>query len=91
MRRVPEVSQCDIDGNPARPGAELAVGIEAGMGAVDAVEGVDSQVFRCGRVPNEAKDPMVDIRLVLPEERLKGFDVVKTELAEQVHACLLPI
>src|SRR5271166_4323013 len=74
-----------ICGDSAHPGAEVSVGTESCVGAVDSPKGFHGQVLRGPRVANDADNPAIHLALELPEQRFERFQVTPREPFQQFH------
>ena len=85
---MPEMVESRVGGDAASPGLEIAIGMKAGTIFVDAPECFHGQILSDAGVANDANDPGVDGFLVLPKQRLEGFQVAGRETIQQFHELL---
>ena len=71
-------------GDAPRPGLEGTRGLEAGVSAMDAPEGLDREVLGCRGIADDAQDPAVDGTLMLAEERFEGVEIALPEPIQNV-------
>ena len=73
-----------VDGDAPRPRPESAFRVEPGARAIDASEGFDSEIFGRSWIADDVNNPIVDLALMLAEQRLEGIEVAVTELPQHV-------
>src|SRR5438046_8321230 len=83
--RMPEMVERGDGSDPARPGAEIALRLEPRSSLVDAPESFHCEILGDTGVANDADNPGVNFLLVLPKQRLEGFQVARRETLQQLH------
>ena len=83
--RMPEMVERGVGSDPARPGAEIALRLEPRSSLVDAPESFHCEILGDTGVANDADNPGVNFLLVLPKQRLEGFQVARRETLQQSH------
>src|SRR6266699_2976445 len=69
----------------ARPGAEIARGVEPRARFVNAPKSFHGEILSNSGVSNDTDNPGVDFLLVLSKQRLEGFQIARCETLQQLH------
>jgi hypothetical protein len=77
-----------VRSDPPRPGAEVAIRAKLVPRAVNAPEGLHSQILGSSRVAHHAYSPGINVALKLSDQRLERIDLAKRKPLEQIHELL---